>query len=256
MLEYVNFTSRHALVQEFVATGEEQQLYRIVSDYFRRPTLYALPASQRQLMTLILRKLLASSTYAISDTLEGLAKKLEKAAAASATVESVPENLSENFEELPELEDEWTEEDEGTAATERPPLTSEQLKELQQEISMLREFHSLAKSIIKNSKGEVLLTALRRGFAAAAEARKYKGSAALQQKAIIFTESRRTQDYLFRVLEQTEFAGKTVLFNGSNADPKSRDIYQRWLAQHAGTDRITSSPSADTPGRAGRVFSG
>ena len=65
VLEYVKYTNRHALVQEFVPTPEEQRLYDLVSDYLQQPTLYALPASQRQLMTLILRKLLASSTYAI-----------------------------------------------------------------------------------------------------------------------------------------------------------------------------------------------
>ena len=64
-------------MQEFVPTPEEQRLYDLVSAYLQQPTLYALPASQRQLMTLILRKLLASSTYAISDTLAGLAHKLE-----------------------------------------------------------------------------------------------------------------------------------------------------------------------------------
>ena len=66
VLEYVKYTNRHALVQEFVPTPEEQRLYDLVSDYLQQPTLYALPASQRSLMTLILRKLLASSTYAIS----------------------------------------------------------------------------------------------------------------------------------------------------------------------------------------------
>jgi hypothetical protein len=71
------------LVQEFVPSVDEQKLYELVSEYLRSPTLYALPASQRQLMTLILRKLLASSTYAISGTLDGLAKKLESAAAAA-----------------------------------------------------------------------------------------------------------------------------------------------------------------------------
>ena len=81
MLEYVKYTNRHALVQEFVPTPEEQRLYDLVSEYLQQPTLYALPASQRSLMTLILRKLLASSTYAISDTLSGLAFKLETAAA-------------------------------------------------------------------------------------------------------------------------------------------------------------------------------
>ena len=36
-----------------------------------------------------------------------------------------------------------------------------------------------------------------------------------------------------------------MLFNGTNTDPASKAIYQRWLAQHAGTDRVTGSPSAD-----------
>jgi SNF2-related domain/DNA methylase len=57
VLEYVPFTNRHALVQEFYPTPEEQRLYDLVSDYLQRPTLFALPASQRKLMTLILRRL-------------------------------------------------------------------------------------------------------------------------------------------------------------------------------------------------------
>ena len=123
-------------------------------------------------------------------------------------------------------------------------LTPGQLGELKQEMAMLREFHALAQSIIKNSKGEVLLTALRRGFSAAEKAQKSKG-AALQQKALIFTESRRTQEYLYQILEKTEFAGKVVLFNGTNTDPKSKEIYQGWLARNAGTDQITNSPTSD-----------
>ena len=71
VLAYVSYTNRHAMVQEFYPTAAEQQLYELVSDYLKGEKLYALPASQRQLMTLILRKLLASSTYAISDTLLG-----------------------------------------------------------------------------------------------------------------------------------------------------------------------------------------
>src|SRR5439155_12679975 len=55
----------------------------------------------------------------------------------------------------------------------------------------------------------------------------------------------RTQEYLNEILEQTEFAGKVMLFNGSNTDAKSREIFQRWLEQHAGTDRVSGSPTAD-----------
>ena len=60
VLEYVKYTNRIPITQEFIPTENEQRLYDLVSDYLQRPNLYALPPSQRQLMTLILRKLLAS----------------------------------------------------------------------------------------------------------------------------------------------------------------------------------------------------
>ena len=244
VLEYVSYTDRHALVQEFVPSADEQKLYDLVSDYLQRPTLYALPAGQRQLMTLILRKLLASSTYAISGTLDGLAKKLEAAATTAEPVTSPPDELPGNVENYDERADE-SEEDSGPPAAEPPRLTPEQMIELRAELEQLREFERLAVSIVKNSKGEVLLTALRRGFAAAAKAQGKTGGVALQQKAVVFTESRRTQDYLFRILEQTEFKGKVMIFNGVNNDPGSKAIYQKWMAKHAGSDRVSGSPTAD-----------
>lgn len=245
VLEYVKFTNRHALVQEFVPSDEEQRLYDLVSDYLQRDTLYALPTSQRQLMTLILRKLLASSTYAIAGTLDGMAQRLQDAVATSVAVAAPPEIMPEDWEQLDELADEWEENGDGVAPTGRERLTSEQLFELKKEMAELREFHALARSIVKNSKGEVLLTALRRGFAAAAGAQAAQGSPRLQQKAVVFTESRRTQEYLFRLLDQTEFRGRVMLFNGTNTDPTSKAIYQRWLARNAGTDRVSGSSSAD-----------
>lgn len=248
VLPYISYTNRRAVVQEFVPNEDEQRLYSLVSEYLQSPRLYALPASQRQLMTLILRKLLASSTYAISDTLLGLANKLDAIETAQAALDALPANLDDNFEALPEIEDEWLEDDAGDEATQANPvqaLSPEQREELRQEKEKLREFHELAKSIQKNSKGEVLLTALRNGFEEARKARENQANASLQQKALIFTESRRTQEYLLRLLESSEFAGKVVLFNGTNNDPQSAEIYKNWLQRHKGTDRITGSPTAD-----------
>lgn len=248
VLPYISYTNRHALVQEFIPNDDEQRLYALVSEYLQSPRLYALPASQRQLMTLILRKLLASSTYAISDTLLGLANKLEAVEAAQATLDAPPDDLGDNFETLPEIEDEWLEDepDEDSAQVNASQqLSPEQREELRLEKEKLREFHELAKSIQKNSKGEVLLSALRKGFEAANRARAEHQNGALQQKAIIFTESRRTQEYLLRLLESSEFAGKAVLFNGTNSDPKSGQIYRDWQKRHNGTDQITGSPTAD-----------
>lgn len=246
VLEYVKYTNRHALVQEFVPFEEEERLYELVSDYLQQPTLYALPPSQRQMMTLILRKLIASSTYAISGTLDGLVRKLEALAPTTeARPDDVPVLPDDETELLDELEEEWDDDGaEGRAVSLAPP-SEEQLSEIRAETDRLREFATLARSIVKNSKGEVLLTALRRGFEAAKKAQNQNTASALQQKAIIFTESRRTQDYLFRVLQQTEFKDRIVLFNGTNADELSKTIYRRWIERNAGTDRISGSPSAD-----------
>src|SRR6516165_10382062 len=95
VLEYIPFTNRIALVEEFIPSEAEQKLYNLVSDYLQCQHLYALPASQRQLMTLILRRLLASSTFAIAGTLKGLADKLEKATESQKPVVEPPQEVAQ-----------------------------------------------------------------------------------------------------------------------------------------------------------------
>ena len=77
VVEYIPFTNRVPITADFTPGDDEQRLYEAVSDYLRRDELIALPNSQRQLITLVLRKLLASSTFAISGTLRGLIQRLE-----------------------------------------------------------------------------------------------------------------------------------------------------------------------------------
>ena len=242
VLEYIPFTNRIALVEEFIPSEPEQKLYNLVSDYLQRQNLYALPASQRQLMTVILRRLLASSTFAIAGTLQGLKEKLEKSVEAQKPVLEAPQEVAETFESFEEMKDEW-EEEEGESEAEKKSdpkiLSLDQLEKVVEEIQSLRLYTELAKSIVKNSKGERLQTALKRGLAEA----KSKGG---KEKAIIFTESTRTQEYVRSILEEiSRYKGRVVLFNGSNNDPKSKEIYQNWLKKHAGTDRITGSKTAD-----------
>lgn len=63
VVHYIKYTKRMAIVQPFTPAESEDRLYNLVSEYLRRDNLQALPASQRSLMTLVLRKLLASSTF-------------------------------------------------------------------------------------------------------------------------------------------------------------------------------------------------
>jgi ERCC4-related helicase len=235
VLEYIRYTNRIALVEEFFPTEEEQRLYDLVSNYLQAENLYALPAGQRKLMTLILRRLLASSTFAISSTLEGLGKKLENIISQNTSVDT-EEIIAENFETFDELKDEWSEDDE--EEKEEDSYTADDIENIKTEIKALKEFETLAKSIHRNSKGEKLFTALENGF-------KEMGRLNAPRKAIIFTESTRTQIYLRNILEARGFADKVVLFNGSNTDPKSREIYAAWAAKYKDTDKATGSRSAD-----------
>ncbi|OGP63802.1 MAG: hypothetical protein A2V65_03405 [Deltaproteobacteria bacterium RBG_13_49_15] len=112
VLEYIKFTNRLAITQEFIPSPEEQKLYDLVSSYLQRNNLYALPASQRQLMTLILRRLLASSTFAIAGTLEALAAKLETLKNLQENQEEIEDVISQDFEAYNEVNDEWIDEKE------------------------------------------------------------------------------------------------------------------------------------------------
>jgi adenine-specific DNA-methyltransferase len=221
------------MVQPFTPAESEDRLYHLVSDYLRRDNLQALPSSQRSLMTLVLRKLLASSSFAIAGALDSMSSRLRERLRLADGPNPLEEALEEDFEALDEMAEEWNEEEAASKV-----LTEADRKAIQQEIDDLEGFRKLAVSITHNAKGQALLTALRTAFGKATDL----GAA---QKAIIFTESRRTQEYLLRVLADSPWKDHIVLFNGSNNDEKSKQIYQAWLKRHQGTDRVTGSRSAD-----------
>jgi len=60
VLEYIQYTNRVSITQDFTPTDKEIELYEYVSSYLQRNSTYALPNSQRTLITLVVRKILAS----------------------------------------------------------------------------------------------------------------------------------------------------------------------------------------------------
>ena len=231
---YVKYTKRIPLLREFKPGDDETRLYDLVSEYLQRGNLYALPNSQRQLITLVLRKLLASSTFAIAGALDTLIRRLKQTLDEKAPGGLVDE-LDEDYESLGETADELGTDD----AEDSRKKTAQEIAAIRAEIIDLDGFRQLAVSITENAKGLALLQALKVAFERLLEL----GAA---QKAIIFTESRRTQDYLLSLLSRTEYADGVVLFNGSNTDPLSRRIYAEWMEQHKGSSRVSGSRSADT----------
>ena len=237
VLEYVRYTKRIAILQEFFPTKHEQELYDLVSEYLQRPRLYALPNSQRQLMTLILRKLLASSTHAIYGTLCALIEKLEAKLKCQGVEQSDEDLFKYDYEDYESETEEWFD-DEEDEPDEEEMLSPEDIERVKAEIKDLEKFRELAFKIKRNSKAEQLFEGLNQGFAQLEEL-------GAPKKALIFTESRRTQDFLFDLLEKRGYKGKVVLFNGSNSDKQSTAIYKAWKEKHKGTSKNTGSATAD-----------
>ena len=229
---YVSYTTRRAIVQEFTPTAEERELSRLVADYLRRPNLQALPEGQRQLISLVLWKLLASSSRAIAGALATMAQRLQTLL-DSGNSDALAQSLDEDYEGLADTADEWDGDDD------EAPAASSERAAIAAEIAELQRYKQLADNIRNDGKGQKLCAALDKAFAELERL----GAA---KKAIIFTESRRTQDYLLELLEHTPYGDGIVLFNGSNSDARAQAIYKDWFKRHAGTDRITGSKTADT----------
>jgi len=229
---YIPYTRRLPLVEEFTPSESEDRLYHLVSEYLQRDNLQALPPGQRSLMTLVLRKLLASSTFAIAGALTSISNRLKDKLGKHRLVTDLEGELDQDYEALNETADEWG------ADEDVEPLSTSERNAIEKEIEELESFAKLATSIEHNAKGKALLKALHIAFDKTVEL----GGA---QKAIIFTESRKTQNYLLRVLSDSPWGDRLVLFNGSNTDEKSKQIYVEWLARHQGSDRITGSRTAD-----------
>lgn len=233
VLEYIKYTKRIAILQEFFPTKDEQNLYDLVSEYLTRPKLYALPNSQRQLMTLILRKLLASSTYAIHDTFCSLISRLE-----AKLKHQDDNNLEDLYFDFDGSDEEWIDDEEIENDEEQEILSPTDIDGIKKEITDLYVFRDLAAKIKKNSKAEQLFTALDKGF-------EQLDSLGANKKALIFTESRRTQEFLYELLEKRGYKGKVVRFNGTNTDRQSTEIYKSWIERHKGSHKVTGSPTAD-----------
>lgn len=233
--QYVPYTARIAIVEEFTPSQEEKALSELVADYLRRPNLKALPEGQRKLISLVLWKLLASSSHAIAGALETMANRLQGRLDELPELPDLAENLDEDYESLDETADEWEVEEESQMDSSSP---NERVA-LSAEVDELKRFKEMASNIRQNAKGQALLTALDKAFT---ELKRLD----VPPKAIIFTESKRTQNYLLSLLSDTAYGKGIVLFNGSNTDTQAQAIYKAWIKRHKGSDRITGSKTADT----------
>lgn len=241
VLEYIRYTERRPITRPFRPSDREQGLYEAVSAFLQRSDSFAIPASQRTLTTLIIRKLLASSTQAVAGTLETIKNRLEAIRSGLPVAENLLEELVDEDELADDILDEGEEEqDESLPVAEIIPADEAAMnrQKLDEEIAELDRAIEWARSITVDTKSRTLCAALEIGFT---EMDKMNA----RRKALIFTESRRTQNYLKGFLEANGYTGRIVIFNGTNSDPESNQIFQQWLADNADTGRISGSRTAD-----------
>lgn len=252
VLEYIKYTERKALTQPFNPTDDEQALYERISAFLQKENSYALPRQQRHLTGLILRKLLASSAPAVAATLVTIRERLHGLLTADKTEDGgsqlVERLIVEDDLEQDYLEEEAIQADEDTETRTAEPYENDKAgtaknaqavrADITAEIAELTALIDAAQALQVDTKAQALLKALTLGFSKMAEL-------GAPRKAIIFTESRRTQEYLYRFLSANGHAGKLVLFSGTNNHEDSTVIYQRWLEEHKGTDSVTGSPQVD-----------
>ena len=240
--EYVQYTERRPITRPFRPSDEEHRLYEAISEFLGRDDTYAIPRQQRQLVTLILRKLLASSSHAVAGTLRTIKSRLMLLKERRADSMSLAEHIIEGDELEDEYLDELNAENEGetddTDAAGADDVSQIDIKKLDAEIAEIDGYIRWASGIGVDTKTRALLTALEVGF-------QEMGKLGAAKKALIFTESRRTQDYLKNFLDANGYAGRTCVFNGTNSDPESRTIYERWRENNTETGRATGSKIID-----------
>jgi superfamily II DNA/RNA helicase len=242
--EYVPYTERKLITRPFKPTEQEHKLYEAVSKYLMRGDTYAFPARQKHLLILLIRKVLASSPTALAGTLEIIRERLSGLLEKAKNGRSVSELLVEQADIDEDLLDEILEDEEDDISdickenNEPPQEEKIDIARLSSEIKEIDQYIGWARSIGIDTKSKALLTALDVGFQKMAE----MGAA---RKAVIFTESRRTQDWLLNHLNNQGFSDQVVTFNGTNKDDSTGKIYTDWLEANRDTGRITGSRQVD-----------
>lgn len=219
--KYMNFKKRICKTVDFTLSKDEIELYQRVNDFLKREMLYSIPTSNRALIILVIRKLLASSSFALIETFEVLQKRLEKLKEGSKSA-----SAQEGFDLFwSYVEDEIDESDFEDTENED---TLVQKQFIQAELDEVKRIIEVAKRIKTNAKVDALKTAIGIAF-------QYQLEAGIPQKVVVFTESKRTQKYVAGELRKSGYAEEDILlFNGDFDDVMTKDIYKAWTVKNYG----------------------
>ena len=219
--KYMAFSKRTCLTVDFHLSPEEAELYDLANAFLKRETLYSIPTANKGLIILVIRKLLASSSFALIETFEVLENRLEKL--YEGTKSAMAKEGFDLFWAF--VEDEIDEsafddyDDEETAARKQA---------ISAELEVVRSILDVARKITTNAKISALKEALSFAF-------DHQASEGISQKAVVFTESKRTQKYIAAELRKSGYSDDDILlFNGDFDDTMTKEIYRAWQIKNFG----------------------
>lgn len=219
--KYMEFRKRTCRTVDFTLSTDEMELYMRVNNFLRRDTLYSIPTANRSLIVLVIRKLLASSSFALIETFEVLRKRLEKLyeGTRSASAQEGFELFWQYVEDEIDESDLEQEDDQGIIF---------QKQQIQAEIDEVDAILATAGRIKVNAK----IVALKHAINTALQFQRENG---IPEKVVVFTESKRTQKYIASELRKDGFEEDDILlFNGDFDDAMTKEIYRAWQVKNFG----------------------
>lgn len=221
--DYIQFPERKEVTVDFELSLPEVELYMKINNYLKKEILFALPNSHRSLITSVIRKLLASSSMAVAETFRTLKNRLV-ILKETTREESVEESLDFFFGFVDDDEVEDEQENDNVDQL----YTREKVNEfIQHEIDEIDDIINTAEKIKKNAKMTALKTAVRKAF-------DFQRDEGIKEKVVIFTESVRTQQYIFEELSKEGYQGQILKFNGSSGDDTTKELFRAWRNRNYG----------------------
>lgn len=219
--KYMDFKKRTCKTVDFHLTAEETELYDLVNQFLKKENLYSIPTSNRGLIILVIRKLLASSSCALIETFEVLKKRLEKLHQGTKSAKAV-----EGFDLFWDFVQDEIDESDFEEKEDEDLTVKKQM--IQEELDAVQKIIDTANRVNKNAKITALKTAL-------STALQYQEANGIPQKVVVFTESKRTQKYIAEELRKDGYQEEDiVLFNGDFDDAMTNEIYRAWQVKNFG----------------------
>jgi adenine-specific DNA-methyltransferase len=221
------FTQRRCRLYEYAMSDDERSLYDDVTEYLLEPSLYAFAGRQRRLLLIGFHRRMASSIAALAASLENVAARLRRLQAGQQSTDDAGEVLSD----LEEDEDIDESGDDAPVADNKAAIAAE--------LARVDRYVARARSLPHDAKARSFQDAIR---VVLELGRNGRGSG----KAVVFTESITTQEYLRKLLLDTGLADEEItLFRGTNDHARAQQADARWMQEVGSKLPPGSRPSRD-----------